>query len=277
MTNPMTTTELPPATGLHYAADGAIATITLDRPANRNALGLPGDGDWFAAAAARSNADPALRCVILEARGPAFSAGGDLKAMRDRTGVFAGTPADLVDQYRQGIHRLMRAIWSIEVPVIAAVNGPAIGLGNDVACLADLRIAAAEATFGATFLKVGLVPGDGGAWLLPRVIGQARAAELLFTGRVIDAATAASWGLVASVVPGAELAARARALAEEIAAQPPVVLRMTKRLLRASLTADFATVMELSAALQAVAHTTGDHAEALAAFFGKRAPEFTGR
>jgi 2-(1,2-epoxy-1,2-dihydrophenyl)acetyl-CoA isomerase len=273
----MTHNKLPATDGLHYAAAGAIATITLDRPASRNALGLPGDGDWFAAAAAAINADPALRCVIVAARGPAFSAGGDLKAMRDRTGVFAGTPADLVDQYRQGIHRLMRAVWSIEVPVIAAVNGPAIGLGNDVACLADLRIAAASARFGATFLKVGLVPGDGGAWLLPRVIGHARAAELLYTGRVIDADTALAWGMVATVVPDPELADRARALADEVAAQPPLVLRMTKRLLRASLTADFATVMELSAALQAVAHTTGDHAEALAAFFGKRAPDFTGR
>jgi enoyl-CoA hydratase/carnithine racemase len=273
----MTQPDLPAVDGLHYATDGSIATLTLDRPASRNALGNPGDGDWFAAAAARINADAALRCVIIAARGPAFSAGGDLKAMRDRTGTFAGTPADLVGQYRDGIHRLMRAVWSIELPVIAAVNGPAIGLGNDVACLADLRLAAESARFGATFLKVGLVPGDGGAWLLPRVIGQARAAELLYTGRVIDAGTALAWGLVSAVVPDAELPARARALADEVAAQPPGVLRMTKRLLRAGLTSDFNTVMELSAALQAVAHTTEDHAEALAAIFDKRRPEFTGR
>jgi 2-(1,2-epoxy-1,2-dihydrophenyl)acetyl-CoA isomerase len=273
----MTQSDLPAVDGLHYAAEGLIATLTLDRPASRNALGNPGDGDWFAAVAARINADPALRCVVLQATGPAFSAGGDLKAMRDRTGTFAGQPADLVESYRQGIHRLMRAVWSIEVPVIAAVNGPAMGLGNDVACLADLRLAAASARFGATFLKIGLVPGDGGAWLLPRVIGQARAAELLYTGRVIDADTALAWGLVSAVVPDAELPARARALADEVAAQPPGVLRMTKRLLRAGLTSDFTTVMELSAALQAVAHTTADHAEALAAVFAKRPPEFTGR
>jgi enoyl-CoA hydratase/carnithine racemase len=273
----MTQPDLPAVDGLHYATDGTIATLTLDRPASRNALGNPGDGDWFAAAAARINADAALRCVVIAAQGPAFSAGGDLKAMRDRTGTFAGTPADLVEQYRQGIHRLMRAVWSIEVPVIAAVNGPAIGLGNDVACLADLRLAGESARFGATFLKVGLVPGDGGAWLLPRVLGQARAAELLYTGRVIDAGTALAWGLVSAVVPDAELPARARALADEVAAQPPGVLRMTKRLLRAGLTSDFNTVMELSAALQAVAHTTEDHAEALAAIFEKRRPHFTGR
>lgn len=272
----MTHPDLPAGDGLHYATDGAVATITLDRPASRNALGNPGDGDWFAAAAARINADAALRCVVLQAAGPAFSAGGDLKAMRDRTGTFAGPPADLVEQYRRGIHRLVRAVWSIEVPVIAAVNGPAIGLGNDVACLADLRLAAASARFGATFLAVGLVPGDGGAWLLPRVIGPARAAELLYTGRVIDADTARDWGLVSAVVPDDELPARARDLATAIAAQPPGVLRMTKRLLRASLTADFATVMELSAALQAVAHTTADHTEALAALFARRPPQFTG-
>lgn len=265
------------STELLYAQDGPIVTLTISRAGRRNPLGLPGDGAWFGEAAARVNADPAVRCLILTGEGTAFSAGGDLKAMQERSGAFAGSPAELVDSYRSGIQQLVRALWSVEVPVIAAVNGPAIGLGNDVACLADLRLAAESARFGGTFVKVGLVPGDGGAWLLPRVVGLSRAAELLYTGRVLTAAEALDWGLVSRVLPDAELPAAALALAQDIAAQPPRAVRLTKRLLRASLAADFNTVLELSAALQAIAHTTADHQEALAAFFERRPPGFTGR
>src|SRR5690606_39678667 len=120
------------------------------------------------------------------------------------------------ERYRNGIHRIVKSVWGIEVPVIAAVNGPAIGLGNDVACLADTRIAADTAIFGATFLKIGLIPGDGGAWLLPRIIGMARASELLYTGDTGDAATAREWGRVSGVGPAAELRASARTLAAKI-------------------------------------------------------------
>lgn len=262
---------------LQFTGDGTRVTLTINRPDRRNPLGLPGDADWFAAAAARINADPAVRCVVLTGAGTAFSAGGDLVAMRDRTGTFAGGAADVAEGYRRDIHRMVRALWDIEVPLVAAVNGPAIGLGNDVACLADIRIAADGARFGATFLKLGLVPGDGGAWLLPRVVGMSRAAELLYTGRIIDASEALALGLVSKVVPAGELAAETGALVTAIAAQPPLALRMTKRLLRAGLTADYASVMELSAVLQADAHQTADHREALDAFFARREPRFTGR
>jgi enoyl-CoA hydratase/carnithine racemase len=266
---------------LLISRDGPVATLTINRPDRRNPLGLPGDGDWFADVATTINGATDIRCVILTGAGAgvgaAFSAGGDLRAMRDRSGEFAGTPAELVERYRNGIHRVVRALWSLEVPLIAAVNGPAIGLGNDVACLADIRIAAEEATFGATFLKVGLVPGDGGAWLLPRVLGPARAAELLYTGRILTAGEALEWGLVSRVVKAAALQPAARELAGTIASQPPQALRMVKRLLRASFDSSFDAVMDMSAAMQAVAHTTADHREALDAFFEKRPPRFTGR
>jgi len=179
--------------------------------------------------------------------------------------------------YRKGIHRMVRALWNIEVPLIAAVNGPAIGLGNDVAGLADLRIAADSAVFGASFLKMGLVPGDGGAWILPRLIGQARAAELFFTGDTIDAATALAWGLVSRLVPAADLMTEAHALAARICRQPPDVLRMTKRLMRDAERVGFETLMEMSAAFQSLAHLTADHREAVSAFFEKRTPEFKGK
>jgi enoyl-CoA hydratase/carnithine racemase len=261
---------------LLFEKTGSIVTLTINRPDMRNPLGEEGDGELFAAAAARINADREVRCAILTGAGKAFSAGGNLKAMRERSGSFAGSGVHIREHYRSGIHRMVKALWGIEVPMIAAVNGAAIGLGNDVACLADMRIAADSAIFGATFLKVGLVPGDGGAWILPRTIGHARAAELFFTGDTIDAQTALAWGLVSRVVPADQLMAEAKTLAERVCRQPPDVLRMTKKLMREGQSASFDTIMEMSAAMQSIAHLTSDHAEAVAAFFDKRTPQFKG-
>jgi enoyl-CoA hydratase/carnithine racemase len=252
------------------------ATLTINRAESRNPLGEEGDGELFTEACERINKDREIRCIILTGAGSAFSAGGNVKAMRERSGAFAGAGVHIRERYRSGIHRIVRSLWGVEVPMIAAVNGAAIGLGNDVACLADMRIAADSAIFGATFLKVGLVPGDGGSWILPRTIGHARAAELFFTGDTIDAATALSWGLVSRVVPAADLMKEVRALAEKIARQPPDVLRMTKRMMREGQNASFETIMELSAAMQSLVHLTDDHQEALAAFFEKRPSNFKG-
>jgi enoyl-CoA hydratase/carnithine racemase len=261
---------------LLFEKAGHVVTLTINRPDSRNPLGEEGDGPLFAEACARINEDHDVRCVILTGGGKAFSAGGNLKAMRERSGAFSGSAASIREGYRSGIHRMVKALWGIEVPMIAAVNGAAIGLGNDVACLADMRIAADSAIFGATFLKVGLVPGDGGAWILPRTIGMARAAELFFTGDTIDAQTALQWGLVSRVVPAEKLMDEARALAGRICRQPPEVLRMTKKLMREGQGASYEAIMEMSAAMQSIAHLTQDHAEALAAFFEKREPLFKG-
>jgi enoyl-CoA hydratase/carnithine racemase len=257
--------------------DGPVATLTINRPEARNPLGHEGDGELFAAACAKINADRGVRAVILTGAGKAFSAGGDVKAMRERGGSFAGAGVAIRERYRTGIHRMVKALWAVEVPMIAAINGPAIGLGNDVACLADTRIAADTAIFGATFLKIGLIPGDGGAWLLPKVIGMARASELLYTGETIDAQTALNWGLVSKVVPADQLMSEARAFAARIVRQPPDVLRMTKRLLREGQAASFDMIMELSAAMQSLAHHTEDHVEAVTAFFEKRPGQYKGR
>ena len=262
---------------LLFEKHGFVATLTINRPEMRNILGEEGDGELFAAAAAKINADRELRCAILTGAGTAFSAGGNLKAMREKSGAFAGSPETIRESYKNNIHKIVRSLWNLEVPLIAAVNGPAIGLGNDVACLADIRIAADTAVFGATFLKIGLVPGDGGAWILPRIIGYARAAELLFSGETIDAATALQWGLVSRIVPPEVLMDKAQGLAAEICRQPPGVLRMTKRLMREALGANLETIMDMSAGFQALAHASEDHVEALAAFFEKREPGFKGR
>lgn len=262
---------------MQLAKEGPVAVLTLDRPDQRNPLGQEGDGAAVAALCAEIEADPAIRCAILTGAGKAFSAGGDVKAMQARTGAFGGSPNDIREGYRRNIHQAVKALYNLEVPLVAAVNGPAIGLGCDVACMADVRLAADTAKFGVTFLKLGLIPGDGGAWLLPRIIGSARAAELLFTGDVIDAPTAQDWGLVSRVVPGETLMDEARALAERISAQPPQTLRLAKTLMRHGTSASYETLMELSAASQALMHMTDDHMEGVAAILEKRTPNFEGR
>jgi enoyl-CoA hydratase/carnithine racemase len=257
--------------------NGTVVTLTINRAESRNPLGEEGDGELFAEACAGINADREVRCAILTGAGTAFSAGGNVKAMRERSGSFAGAGVHIRERYRTGIHRIVKSLWNLEVPLIAAVNGPAIRLGNDVACLADMRLAADTAIFGATFLKIGLVPGDGGSWILPRTIGHARAAELFFTGDTIDAQTALAWGLVSRVVPTATLMDEARALAAKISRQPPDVLRMTKRMMREGQNVSFDIIMEMSAAYQALAHLTEDHMEAVNAFFDRRPGDYKGR
>jgi enoyl-CoA hydratase/carnithine racemase len=255
---------------------GHVAILTLNRPESLNALGAPGDGDAVAATCEQVNADDDVRCVVLTGAGRVFSAGGDVKAMKAREGAFAGSGVAIRDGYRRNIHRIVRSIYGLEVPAIAAVNGAAIGLGCDVACMADIRICAENSRFGVTFLKLGLIPGDGGAWLLPRTIGMSRAAEMLFTGDVIDAATAVAWGLVSRAVPAEALLDEAVALAARIAAQPPHALRLAKSLLRQGQSASYDTLMEMSAAAQAIAHLTEDHMEGVDAILEKRQAVFKG-
>lgn len=262
---------------LLYEQDGAIVTLTLNRPETRNPISDP---DMIAAiedACARINRDGSVRVLILTGAGSAFSSGGNVKHMRDREGMFGGTPAAIRDGYRNGIQRIPLALWNVEVPAIAAVNGPAIGAGCDLACMCDLRIAAENARFAESFVKVGIIPGDGGAWLLPRAVGLSRACEMAFTGEPIDAQTALDWGLVSRVVPADQLLSAARELAERIAVNPPQVLRMTKKLIREGMQQSLPSLLELSAALQALAHHTEDHQEAVSAMLEKRAPAFRGR
>lgn len=256
---------------------GAIAVLTLNRPDRLNALPDLEDGDAFAAVCDQLNGDRSVRCAVMTGAGRAFSAGGDLKAMAGKTGMFAGSGAEIRQSYRRVVHRIVRSLYGLEIPLVAAVNGPAMGLGCDIVGLADIRIASETASFGVPFLKLGIVPGDGGAWLMPRNVGYARSAELLFTGRTIDARTALDWGLINRVVPADRLMEAALATAEEIAAQAPEALRMTKALLRQGRDVTFDAMLEMTAAMQALAHLTEDHAEGVAAVIDKRPAEFTGR
>lgn len=262
---------------LYEMDEQGIVTITLNRPEMRNPISDEEMIEALLAAVARLDADMGVRVAIITGAGSAFSSGGNLRKMGESGGLNDKLAAQTRRNYKLGIQRIPLAFEALEVPVIAAVNGPAIGAGCDLALMCDMRIAGESARFAESFVKVGIVPGDGGAWLLPRVVGFSKACEMAFTGDPVDASEALACGLVSKVVPDAELMAAARGLAKRVAANPPHVVRMTKRLLREGRSVKLDTLLELSAAMQALAHATEDHKEAVAALLEKRTPKFTGR
>jgi 2-(1,2-epoxy-1,2-dihydrophenyl)acetyl-CoA isomerase len=261
---------------LLFEQTGRVMVITINRPDRRNVLAGDDLFDAFADIPKRLNNDLSIRAAILTGAGKAFCAGGDIKDMRDRKGMFGGTPAEVKSRYSNGIQRIPVALSQLDVPIIAAVNGAAIGAGLDLACMCDIRIAAKSAIFAESFVKLGIISGDGGAWFLPRVIGASRARELAFTGDTIDAAQALALNLVSRTVPDVDLLSEAMALANRIASNPPQVLRWTKRMLREAEAGTMTATLDLASSLQSLAHHTGDHAEAIAAVFEKRPPKFTG-
>lgn len=258
---------------LLFERDGPVVTLTMNEPDRRNPLTGNTAVTEFLDAIDRIHADPSVRCAILTGNGPAFSAGGDLREMQRQQGPEAGQ-MQIRQDYRQGIQRLTMGLFNLEVPLIAAINGHAIGAGLDLACLCDIRIASTRARFAESFVRLGIIPGDGGAWLLPRAIGLSRAAEMAFTGETIDARQALEWNLVSRVVEPEALMPTARDLAGRIAANPSHALRLTKRLIREAQHSRLDTVLELSAAFQAISHKTADHREAVSAFLEKRPPQF---
>ncbi|MBC7716341.1 MAG: crotonase/enoyl-CoA hydratase family protein [Pseudorhodobacter sp.] len=258
---------------LHIEEEGGVLTVTMNQPATRNALTGNSAVAEFIALAERVARDSSVRAVVLTGAGSVFSSGGNVKDMQ-RFFDESLTSAMIRDEYRHGIQRLTKALYNLEVPAIAAVNGAAIGAGCDLACMCDIRIASEAATFAESFIKVGIVPGDGGAWLLPRVVGLSKASEMSFTGDSLTAADALSCGLVSKVVPADELMSTAKQLAARIAANPGPTLRLTKRLLREGQLTTLDNVLELSASAQAIAHKTSEHREAVSAFIEKRPPNF---
>lgn len=213
----------------------------------------------FEAAVEAANTDTRIRAVILTGQGRIFSAGGNVKEMADRDGMFGLDPLHQRSAYVDGVQRIPRALGRLEVPLIAAVNGAAIGAGCDLAMMCDLRIASQRASFAESFVTLGLIPGDGGSWFLPRAIGYARAAEMTFTGERIGADTALEWGMVSKVVPDEELLSSAHELAERIAANPPHALRMAKRLLQEARTGSLESTLAMAAAMQPLAHQDPEH------------------
>lgn len=259
-----------------YEKNGRVVTWTINRPEIRNSISAREVVERFEEIASLVAMDHEVSCVILTGAGSAFSSGGDVRRMSENSADNQAHPAGTRHWYREGIQRIPLALDRIEVPIVAAVNGQAIGAGCDLAMMCDIRIAADTAQFGEVFVNLGIIPGDGGAWYLPRIVGRAKALELTFTGDIISAEEAKEIGLVSRVVSAEELMPTAQKIAEKISRKPPEALRMTKRLLKESEFQRLDTALEMAAGMQALAQSTKDHAEAALAFVEKRRPNFTG-
>ena len=255
---------------------GRVATFTFKRDDLRNALTGTALAEDILAVADWANRAEGLSALIMTGDGTAFSSGGNVQEMKEKRGLFGGSIQQIQDQYRRGIQRIPLAMEAVEIPVIAAVNGPAIGAGFDLACMCDIRLGSTKALFGETFVNLGIIPGDGGAWFLQRLVGYQRAAELTLTGRIISAEEALKLGVLLEVLEPDQLLPRASALAAEIASKPPRAVRMTKRLLKHAQRGSLPDFLDLCACFQGMAHHTEDHAEAINAFLEKRPGRYSG-
>jgi enoyl-CoA hydratase len=256
--------------------DDQIALVVLDDPARRNAM-TEAMADRFAEAMGTLGTDPRLRAVVVTGAPPAFSAGGDLDMLAEHAHRARDEDLDTVPAMRRFYDRFL-SVRAVPVPVIAAVNGPAIGAGLCVALACDLRIAATDARLGLPFARLGLYPGMGATWLLPRAVGAMRAAHLLYTGATIDGDEAARIGLCLRSVPGATVVEEALQTARSIAESSPMVVRQLKaRLAEAASAPELSTILEVEAATQAISYRSEDLAEGLAAADARRRPVFPGR
>jgi enoyl-CoA hydratase/carnithine racemase len=255
-------------------SQGPIAILTLNQPERRNPISNQGMVEALVSALEKADRDPALRVAILTGAGTAFSAGGDLQQLTagHEDSLIGCDPGDTPMNYRQGIQRIPRCIENLGIPVIAAVNGPAVGAGCDLACACDIRIGSDRAMFSESFVALGLIPGDGGSWLLPRIVGFARATQMALTAERIDGQTALSIGLLSEVTTTEALLPRALELAQMIAEHPREAVRATRQLLRRSCQLTLDETLALAAAEQALAHEREEHRTALARWVDKIKP-----
>jgi 2-(1,2-epoxy-1,2-dihydrophenyl)acetyl-CoA isomerase len=257
---------------LEISTQDGVMVATLNRPDKKNATSKE-MLEALRAALAQANDDPAIRCFVLTGAGDAFCSGGDL----GRRAKEAGDPTPLERKNQLAYtQRLALAIQEFEKPLIAAVNGPAIGAGMDMSLMCDIRFAAASARFSEGYIKVGLIPGNGGCWLLPRLVGTSRALELLWTGDHVSAEEAQRIGLVNRVFPDDQLIPETLAFGRRLAEGPPLQQRDIKKLLYQGLQTDFRTSLEAVTTHMAVVQSTSDYREAIQAFKEKRKAKFSG-
>ena len=240
--------------------------LTLDRPETRNALTGNRMLEEILSAFGEAEDQPETVVMVVTGAGGAFSAGGNVKDMERRSGLFGGDPGAIAEGYRTTIQRLTSTLLETDLVTIAAVDGPAIGAGFDLALGCDLRLGSETAAFAHTFVKLGILPGDGGAWLLPRIVGWQRAAELAFTARTVGAEEAVDLDVLLEVVPSDALMDEAMTLARRIADNPAHSIRLTKRLLRHARQMDLPAFLDMTAAYQALAHADPQHREAVTRF-----------
>ncbi len=257
---------------LEYEVSDGVGTILLNRPHKKNAFTLEMIDQWARVlVAARTDAD--VRALVLTGAGDGFCSGVDLEAFNQR----GPSPLEAKRNLTDRIHRVAYALQDLDKPVIAAVNGVAVGAGMDMALMCDMRLAARSARFSEGYVRVGLVPGDGGCYFLPRLVGSARAIELLLTGDFVDASEAERIGIVNHVYDDDRLMEEAMTLARRLAGGPPVAIAMIKRALYQSANCDLRTALDLISSHMAVVQSTSDSQEAYRAFVEKRSPIFEGR
>ncbi len=258
---------------LIYEEHENIATLTMNRPERLNALGDTLREDLHSAIV-RASEEPSIRAIILTGAGRGFCSGGDVKAMNEAKE--RGQAPAILDKVAPSRDRTVLAMRDAPKPIIAAVNGPAAGAGMNIALACDMRIASSAAKFGETFVRRGLHVDWGGTYFLPRLVGMAKACELIFTGDVIDAEEALALGIVSRVVAPEDLMPTVRALAQKMAAGPPIALRLAKRALYHNQDCDLRAALEYETYAQNICRETEDAREGIRAFVEKRAPEFQG-
>ncbi len=260
----------PGSDAVTYTAQGYLGTLTLNRPDNRNSM-TPELLDAFASASATARADTSIRCLIVTGTGSCFSSGADFRSNIQREG--SAEP----HERSYAMYEPFLSLLDLEVPIVGALNGHAVGGGFGLALMCDLRVGDADAKYGANFAKLGLAPGMAISYMLPRLVGLARANEMLLTGTLLRGSEAAPLGLLNRAVPKAEVAQVATELANAIAANAPFAVRATKALIRRGLGLEIRAAAREEAVLQAQSVVTADAAEGIAALLAKREPVFQGR
>jgi 2-(1,2-epoxy-1,2-dihydrophenyl)acetyl-CoA isomerase len=260
---------------LKVLLDGHVLWLTLNNPDQMNAISLE-MVDSLTKALKYADFDTSVRVIVIRGEGKGFCAGGDIKAMAGKSGMFAGESNELRMRYMHGIQQIPKTIEDLSKPVIAMVNGAAIGAGCDLAMMCDLRVGSERSRFAETFARLNLVPGDGGTFFLQRVIGYSKAMQMFMTGEMIEGKKAQEWGLLNYFVDDAMIEEETTKVAEQIAALGPVAIQMTKKAMKISYLGDLATSLDVLAGFQGITQRTHDHFEALKAFEEKRPANFKG-
>lgn len=253
-----------------------IVKLTLNNPTQKNAINLQ-MVDELEDNLRALDTDVNCRVVVLTGNGSAFCAGGDVKAMKDRTGMFEGESAKLRDLYIHGIQRIPRAIEAFQKPILALVNGPAVGAGCDLSMMCDLRFGDLRSSFAETFNRLGLVPGDGGTFFLQRIVGYSKAMRMFMTAEFIKAEAAYNFGLLDYYLnsdDASKIEELCLNVASSIAESAPIAVRYTKRAMKSSYLSNLDDSLEVLATYQAISQRTNDHQEAVDAFLNKRSPLF---
>jgi 2-(1,2-epoxy-1,2-dihydrophenyl)acetyl-CoA isomerase len=256
--------------------DGSLLWLSLNRPDFHNAISI----DMIASLGfvlELADYDPEIRVVILSGEGKSFCAGGDLEAMENRSGMFSGDSFELAENYRRYIQKIPKMMESFRKPLVAMVNGAAVGAGCDLACMCDLRIASDKAKFSESFAKLSLVPGDGGTFFLQRVVGYAKAMEMSLLGDFVGAEEAKKIGLVSFVVDSHELRKQTKLMSLCIADKAPAAISFTKAALKMAYEQNIHQHLDVLSAYQGISQRTQDHREALLALKEKRPPVFIGK